>query len=159
MKRRHFLATGLSAAAVASVPSIASAERLYVNDTNDGYLNLRTGPGTNYAIIRRIYSGMEVDAVGQSGSWRRVILPDGTTGWASGNFMSRGYAQQRAYDGRVVRTSDGHLNMRTGPGTNYAIIQRLYAGQGVYFTGRDGSWRRIQLADGRVGWASGNFIR
>lgn len=155
MKRRHFLTT---TAAITLIPTLASAEPLFVQYTADGYLNLRTGPSTNDAISMRLYGGTEVDAVGQSGSWRRIVLPDGTTGWASGNFMSNRYRQERPYDAIVARTNDGYLNMRSGPGTDFRIIRRLYAGQGVYDTGADGNWLRVRLADGSTGWVSARFL-
>lgn len=160
MNRRTFITSSFITTALCATiaPSIAFAETIYVNDTNDGYLNLRSGPGTNYQIVTRIYGGMNVDGVGQSGSWRRVVLPDGTTGWASGNFMSPRYVQQRHYDAKVAPTSDGFLNLRAGPGTNYRIIQRLYAGQGVNDTGSQGNWLRVQLADGTVGWTSSRYL-
>lgn len=158
MNRRHFITSLAVAVSGAVLPTVTHAEPLFVNDTNDGYLNLRSGPGTNFQIITRLYGGTEVDAIGQSGSWRRVVLPDGTTGWASGNFMSRRYRQQRPYDAIVARTSDGFLNLRTGPGTNYRIVQRLYAGQGVYVVASQGNWLRVRLADGTVGWAFGRYF-
>jgi N-acetylmuramoyl-L-alanine amidase len=158
MNRRNFILSSIFIACASIAPSLASAEPLFINDTNDGFLNLRTGPGTNYPILTRLYGGTEVDGVGQSGSWRRVLLPDGQTGWASGNFMSPRYTQQRHYDAIVARTSDGYLNMRSGPGTNYRIIQRLYAGQGVNDTGSNGNWLRVQLADGSTGWVSSRYL-
>lgn len=155
MNRRQFVLSGLAAIIL---PGAATAETFYVDDTNDGFLNLRTGPGTTYAVVKRIYGGTGVDVVGRSGSWRRLVLPDGTSGWASGNFMSRRYVPQRRYDATVNPTSDGFLNMRTGPGTNYAIIQRLYAGQGLYVTGGQGRWLNVQLPDGTRGWTSSRFV-
>lgn len=159
MNRRHFITTGLVGLTAALVPTLASAESLYVDDTNDGYLNLRTGPGTGNRIIKRIYGGMELDVIGQSGSWRRVVLADGTTGWASGNFMSPSYFPQMRQNARVQRTNDGYLNLRTGPATNFPILQRLYAGQGLRTIGTQNGWFNVMLADGTRGWASGNFVR
>lgn len=158
MNRRQFITTATAAVCVALAPTLAMAERLFVTDTNDGYLNLRTGPGTNFPILIRLYGGTEVDGIDQSGSWRRVVLPDGQVGWASGNFMSSSYRQQRPYDARVARTNDGFLNLRTGPGTNYRIVQRLYAGQGVFDVGSQGNWMRVRLPDGTVGWASSRYF-
>lgn len=158
MNRRHFVRTGCAALCAATVPSLAMAEPLFINDTNDGFLNLRSGPGTDFPILMRIYGGTEVDGVGQSGSWRRVVLPDGQTGWASGNFMSQRYRQMLSYDAIVPRTSDGFLNLRSGPGTNYRIIRRLYAGQGVFDTGSQGNWLRARLADNTIGWVSSNVL-
>lgn len=158
MTRRFFLMLSLMFATAIITPATAQAETLFVVDTNDGYLNLRIGPSTNDRIITRIYGGTQVDGVGQSGSWRRIVLPDGTSGWASGNYLTRNYTRQRPYDSIVGPTNDGYLNLRTGPGTNYKIIQRLYYGQGLFETGYNGTWAQVTLADGTRGWVSVNYI-
>ncbi len=158
MPRRFFLIWSVTVLFIAALPNVAAAERLQVVDTSDGYLNLREGPGTGYAIIQRMYGGMEIEGVGASGTWRRVLLPDGRIGWASARYMTQRYVQRRTYDAYVARTHDGYLNLRSGPGTNYRIIQRLYAGQGLVDLGRRGSWMRVQLADGTTGWASSRYM-
>lgn len=49
------------------------------------------------------------------------------------------------------------LNVRSGPGTNYAVISGLKPGQQVEITGRNKSsgWWQVKLATGRTGWVSG----
>lgn len=157
--RRILLLSILVLASSVMLPGAAAAERLFVTDTSDGYLNLRSGPGTDHSIVARLYGGTEVDGVGQSGSWRRIVLPDGTTGWASGNFLTPSYRQMRHYDYFVLPTSDGYLNLRTGPGTSYPIIQRLYAGQGLLDGGSQNGWIYVTLPDKTAGWASETFIQ
>ena len=52
------------------------------------------------------------------------------------------------------------LNVRKGPGTNYAILATLKKGDNVSVIGQnaDGSWYQIYLADGREGWVSSNLV-
>ena len=140
------------------LPALARAEALYVVDTNDGFLNLRTGPGTDFGIVQRLTAGTGVEGVGASGTWRRVVLPDGRGGWASGTYLTRAYRQQRAYDYAVRPTNDGYLNLRTGPGTDYGIVQRLYAGQRAFAAEWTGGWVRLALPDGTRGWASERYL-
>lgn len=70
-----------------SLPVAAQAEQLNVTDTNDSYLNLRTGPGTGYAIFQRRYAGQGIQFTGSQDNWRRVVLADGTVRWASANYL------------------------------------------------------------------------
>lgn len=51
------------------------------------------------------------------------------------------------------------LNVRKGPSTSYSIIHILWLGNRVKATGKVGSWYRIQLSDGRIGWVSGTYLR
>lgn len=51
-------------------------------------------------------------------------------------------------------TSTTSLNVRSGPGTGYGVVDTLQPGQTVDVIDQRGSW--YQLADG--GWASGNFL-
>ncbi|GGL71124.1 SH3 domain-containing protein [Wenxinia marina] len=154
MHRRHALA--LLAAMLLAAP--AAADTLYVLDTNDGFLNLRAGPGTTYGIIERLTGGQIVDRLGSSGEWDQVRLSDGRTGWAHSGYMGWEYRPQRAYDLMVVRTNDGYLNLRSGPGTNYGIVRRLNWGQRLFFLEERGSWFRVSLPEGTSGWASARYL-
>lgn len=51
-------------------------------------------------------------------------------------------------------TATTDLNVRSGPGTGYSIVDQLQAGDTVEIVGTRGSW--YQTAQG--GWASGNFL-
>lgn len=53
----------------------------------------------------------------------------------------------------------GALNVRKGPSTSYGIMHKLWHGNRVKVTGKVGTWYRIQLTDGRVGWVSGAYLK
>ena len=61
----------------------------------------------------------------------------------------------------TVRT-DGvkRLHVRAGPGTRYAIVDRLHNGEVYPAVGRDTSnkWVQIALTGGRTGWVSAAFV-
>ena len=59
----------------------------FVYSPGDGYLNLRTGPGTGYQIIMRMYNGESVEIVERKGSWVRVYHQSGAQGWCSEKFL------------------------------------------------------------------------
>ncbi|QDC08219.1 hypothetical protein FHY55_02695 [Oceanicola sp. D3] len=161
MTRRLFLALLLAAATLATslVPGTASAQTVYVQDTDDGYLNLRRGPSSKQGILMRLTAGTALQITGAQGNWRQVILPDGMRGWVHGRYIAQQYFAQRPYSFVVRRTSDGYLNMRRGPGTRFGIIRRLHAGQMLLWNGvRDGNWTQVQLPDGTNGWASLKYL-
>ncbi len=53
------------------------------------------------------------------------------------------------------------LNVRQGPGTNYAVINALHAGDQVAVTGRDasGGWYQVRLGSGQAGWISAAYAQ
>jgi len=59
-----------------------------------------------------------------------------------------------------VVTGTQILNVRNGPGTSFAQIATLAAGQTVGLTGRntDATWLQINLPGGGAGWVSGFYI-
>lgn len=50
------------------------------------YLNLRTGPGTDYSIIGHLLNGMEVEVVGENNGWYEVIVPE-KRGYVCGKYL------------------------------------------------------------------------
>jgi TolB-like protein len=52
--------------------------------------NLRSGPGEQYAIVRVVYRGTELQLQGATGDWYLTALPDRQTGWIHGSLISIG---------------------------------------------------------------------
>jgi uncharacterized protein YraI len=78
----------LSAGAAAAAPAVVESG-----------LNLRSGPGTGYAVVATMPAGARVDARDCSGSWCRVSY-DGTAGYASRAYLdieTAGVAPQYSY--------------------------------------------------------------
>ncbi len=63
---------------------------------NTGYLNVRSGPGTNYRSIAVISSGTQVLLLGRSasGSWLKIRVPSGAVGWVNGYYIATSYPTQ-----------------------------------------------------------------
>ena len=66
----------------------AFAETLIINDPNDGWLNLRTGPGSSFSVLGRMDNGLRVEELERQGNWSFVRLPDGKTGWSFRKYMT-----------------------------------------------------------------------
>lgn len=50
------------------------------------YLNLRTGPGTDYTVIGRLLNGAEVKVLEESNGWYKVVVPE-QTGYVYGKYL------------------------------------------------------------------------
>ena len=138
--------------------SAAWAETRMVNSPGDGYLNLRTGPGSDFAILRRMDHGSLVDILETKGNWSRVYHQlSGAQGWAY-----RKYLLQTRSGGRFMQVfspGDGYLNLRSGPGSDFAILQRMYNGEQVEIVERKGNWVRVYHQSGAEGWAYAKYLR
>ncbi|MBV7408355.1 SH3 domain-containing protein [Maritimibacter sp. DP1N21-5] len=67
--------------------ALAVSPYYYVYSPGDGFLNLRTGPGTRYSIIGPMYNGEEVRILERAGEWVRVRHQSGTVGWCSSKYL------------------------------------------------------------------------
>lgn len=59
----------------------------------DGYLNLRSGAGTNYTVIDKLYNGDTVtvlDSKKVNEVWLKVKTPNGTVGYCSSDYLIMG---------------------------------------------------------------------
>ena len=133
------------------------AEVLVVNSPGDGFLNLRTGPGGQYNIIMPMQHGTIVETLEAKGNWVRVRHESGNEGWAFRKYMV-------AFDGgvptlRVNSPGDGYLNLRSGPGSDFAILRRMYNGDWVEVMERKGGWLRVRHESGTEGWAYSKYLR
>jgi uncharacterized protein YraI len=148
---------------------------------NTSFLNLRQGPGANFSILRTLARGQSMTLQGRNADarWVQVVLPDGLVGWVSARYLSMsisaaslplasttgvvpGAPQPVPVTGQtgVVSNSVAALNVRQGPGPQFAAFTTLASGTGVSLVARsaDGAWLLVQLADGRTGWVSSAFI-
>jgi hypothetical protein len=106
--------------------------------------------------------------------WFRVVLDDGRVGFVRGDVIRWGAASAPApqagrYNVDAVEpalaavTGRAGARIRTGPSTRATQIVRLPAGDEVSVTGRlrqgDHWWLRVQMQDGRTGFARDDVLR
>jgi N-acetylmuramoyl-L-alanine amidase len=150
---------GLVGAASAQAPT---------GTVNTGALNIRSGPGISYGVITYVYRSTVVTLLARNAdsTWVKVLTSGGVQGWCNARYISTAYpisslpvegGTGSTYTGSV--TSYG-LNMRTGPGTSYAVVTSLPRGTVFTLLARDAAatWVKIQIADGRQGWVHSGFI-
>ena len=143
-------------------------------------LNFREGPGLDATLIRTLPVGAEVTFTGfrdETGDWVQVRAADGATGWVFAQFLSNvpeglelaaeleaeeTPSDEEAFPGTVVTANTtANLNLRTGPGLSFEIIETLPQGTQVGFTGfmdADGNWVQVDPIGAPVGWVSAQFL-
>jgi hypothetical protein len=81
------IATGIAVAATAAVVFLPAAYA--APGVVTGNVNVRSGPGTNYAVVDVVARGTQVDVQQCQGSWC-YINKSGPDGWVSASYLSAG---------------------------------------------------------------------
>lgn len=114
-------------------------------------LRLRQGPSTNYAILASIPKNTPVPILGKSGKWIKTSW-SGKVGWVGSTYT------KLLTDLPNLETSID-LNLRTGAGTAYSIIEQLPKGTRlpVMAISSSGNWAKT-WANGKIGWLSRKYL-
>jgi peptidoglycan hydrolase-like protein with peptidoglycan-binding domain len=154
-----------------SASTSTSAKNLVVTSTEG--LNIRSGPGTNYAVTGSLANGAVVSTTGAySNGWAKLSaggwvsttytregggpVSAASTGYTSTSYASTSYSNSASARTVVVATNGSGLNIRSGPGQGYAVIGSLADGAAVGINGiPSNGW--VQLSAG--GWISANWIQ
>ena len=129
-------------------------------------LNVRSGAGTSYSVITKLSKGTVVDVLeSASNGWKKIKTSGGTTGWASGEYLTTGSAGNSSTDNSTSQTSykatvnTDSLNMRKGAGTSYSVITKLSKGTVVdVLESASNGWKKIKTSNGTIGWVSGSYL-
>ncbi len=115
------------------------------------YLNVRTGPGTNYTRVGRVIKGQQYVVIGEYGNWRKIWI-NSKARWV----YSRNYTIPIVVEyGEVKNTST--LNVRSGPSTAYRKVGTAPRGSKWVITGQNGSWRKVWY-NGNLRWMHGYYL-
>ncbi|MDY5963854.1 MAG: SH3 domain-containing protein [Peptostreptococcus porci] len=144
-------------------------------------LNVRIGPSVSNGISGVIYKGEIFKVVSKSSNgWYKVILKDGTTGWASGKYINLTNEVDKSNVSEFIKGSENDvkstesnttvssnqgtvnskvgLNVRAGAGTKNAVISTLKSNAVVNIIGEENGWYKIKLSDGSTGYVGASFI-
>jgi uncharacterized protein YraI len=123
--------------------------------TTTAYVNMRSGPGTGYSVIRTLPTGTTVEVSDSFQNNFQLMGYAQQTGWVSLDYLSGGGGQQ---SGQMRVTSA--LNLRTTPSLSGNIIKVMPAGTLVRPTDQlSNGFRYISLVDGSgSGWAYDDYL-
>lgn len=72
----------------AQAACFGAAEVMGLNPQGDGFLAVRTGPGSDYPKIGEVRNGDRVGTYGRRGDWYAISFgPGNQLGWAHGNWL------------------------------------------------------------------------
>lgn len=134
----------------------------------DGFsLNLRSGPGTNYSKVESIPSGAALIITGIEDGWYQTSY-NGVKGYVSSDYvkLNDAAAEETPPAETPVKTNLGtgtpntngiSLNMRSGPGTNYDMIDSIPFGATLTITDAVNGWYKTSY-NGTEGYVSSDYI-
>lgn len=137
----------------------------------DGALNLRSGPSTGYSVISVMPDGATVSLTGESAGGFLGVVYNGTSGWASAQWLNTGGGATPPSNPTptpptsgigdtvvgTMRTTDS-LNMRSGPSTSNTIITTVGAGNTVEIMGDPQNGFYPARYGGNKGWMFGEWL-
>ncbi len=137
IKKNLIMSMAVTSAVLAINSTEANASDMGIINTS--VLNVRSGAGTNYAIIGKLYKGNSIDILSSSNGWYKVKLSNGSTGWVSSQYVDKNSTSQGSSSnfedtsiaGKIGTVNTSSLNVRSGAGTSYSIIGSLSKGSTV----------------------------
>ena len=134
----------------------SSSSAATVKYANGGYVNLRSGPATTYAVTMRVTSGSTVTVVNDSGEWDYIAV--NTNGATVYGYMYETYIDRGQATTAVVTTRNGgKVNVRSGPSSAYGGIGSLPSGTRLTVLLKGNGWYQVS-ANGLTGFMSTSYI-
>lgn len=133
--------------------SAASEETAVVTGTA---INVRSGPSLDFAAFTRVNQGDRLPVLDKFYSWYYVNLPNGANGWVSGELVRIEQAtppELSSGNGPTIMINADGVNIRSGPGTSYEIVERASYGQHYSVMETSGDWYKVWLGTS-TGWVA-----
>lgn len=146
--RRHWINSvviiGAIYSALGVLPALAQTG-LTIDGIVLQYANLRAGPGLTAPVIGAAYAGQLVTVTDFEGSWYQLITGE----WIAKQLVTA------TSDSKVVAfrledvpaMANRPANLRNGPGTSYAIVGHVQAGQRLQIVGQDQNSNWFKLSN------------
>ncbi len=142
--------------------------------------NVRASGSLKAEVVAKVDKGAKVQVVAKAGDWYKVQLDDGTTGYVQRNLIKLGGSSKTLLslpadtdkatlsklekaatgggEGEVV-TQGSPLNVRSDKSTEAKVVGKVAKGSKVRILGKEGEWYKVQLKNGKTGYASSQFIQ
>ncbi len=116
-------------------------------------VNLRSGPGVNFEILRKMDTGNEVLVVGiVNNEWIKVSLPRNSKAFVHKDFIKQENSIYGVIKGKKV-------NVRAGEGTNFNVLGQLNPDNHVEIIVKGKDWFGIYPYTNCLAWVHKDFVK
>lgn len=137
------LASGTLALTVFASPAFAISASV---DADAG-LRMRESSSTSAAVLTTIPNGAEIDVLAKTeGGWYQVDF-DGNTGFVSAEYVvlsEEADTLETLPEPMYGRVTEGPLNIRSGPGTDYDRVRQINVGNVLEITDTVDGWYAVE---------------
>ena len=136
-----FLVTGVS------VPGLADQAIVIGNE-----VNVRTGPGTAYAIFSSLSGDMEVEVLNRTNPDWYLVGWEGSSGYVSSQYLELEEDNSSASITISLNETPGYINgmyvcLRSEPNASSTILGTYSTGKPLTITGTAGTWTAVRIDD------------
>lgn len=148
--RLNRIAARMTAAVLLAGTLIAPASALTGTvSTQNSQLRMRAEASAEGELVTKLNNGAQVEVLDTLEGWYQVSY-EGLTGYVSSEYLKLESEVEEApaplaaeAQPVYVRVVNGPLNVRSGPGTDYEKVSKLYTGKIVETEGLENGWYKI----------------
>ncbi len=117
-------------------------------------VNVRSGPGVDNLKAGVVTRGYRLEILSETGGWYKVRFAGNRVGWVAKDLVEvETTAGEKVQE--WVKVTGSVVNVRSGPTTDFEVVQQVSAGKIFQVIGRRGEWLEVQLDGDRHGWLAG----
>ena len=112
------------------------------------YVNIRSGPSTDYKIVGKLYKGCVANVLGYEGDWVKIQSGNLKEGYIRGDYLLIGWDAEDKIEeccDKVATVNCSVLNVRTGMSTSDSIYDQIPRGESYYVAEEYEEWVKIIL--------------
>ncbi len=136
---------GVKMRVVHRVPS--PYENLGIANVNN-YVNIRSGPSTDYEVLGKLYKGCVANVLGYEGGWVKIQSGNLAEGYIRGDYLLIGWEAESKIEehcNKIATVNCDVLNVRTGMSTSDSIYDKIPHGESYYVAEEYEEWVKIIL--------------
>ncbi len=125
-----------------------------MKSTHGKEVSLRTGPGETFSIKWEYGNGFPVKIITKKGKWVKIQDFENDRGWLPTSMLNN----EPHVIVKANRGKNKKINIRSGPGTKYAVVGQAYYGVVLAKKEEKKGWVKIRHESGLEGWIEKSLL-
>lgn len=125
-----------------------------MKSTSGEEVTLRSGPGEKYSVKWEYGNGFPLKVITKKGKWVQVQDFENDRGWIHTSKLNN----EPHVIVKVNKGKNKKINIRSGPGTKYAVVGQAYYGVVLAKKEEKKGWVRIRHESGLEGWMDKSLL-